>query len=539
MPGPYSFDTTISAGDTGMIAWGEAVGEAFNEATDAATPSVIMLRDANGNAKTADPTDPAHVATKGYVDTAVSERSLYVGAFGTLGSSDDSETIIAALTSANGRTVIFPQGATLTTNDVALTAISDVVIDGNGTTLAMNATGSESAGIHFTGDIHNVTVRNLLVTGSANTADSHKGVSAHSGIVIDNLKIVDCVFEDMINGIGLNADGSGSASGVEIAGNRVHNMVGSDSGFGYGIQVAFSGNTPNGVMIHNNVISSCQRHGIYVAKCTGAVVFGNMIQNHRDVAHDGTVRCAINVMRSSQVSVIGNNIQNGYGGALNLGAIETGDHSELYTVVGNTFTNAMDAAPLVNVGSTTPSTDGIPVGIVFSGNVVRSNTGLASLMRVNSGKEITITGNTFQLLNAGTADGLQFYGSEETSNLYTDNINVANNLFDLDVTNGASKRCVRFASGHETDTSTYWFSRNRRVGGSAMFIVSAALTNPNVSVSDQANDTLTSWVAPSNMLYGVAGTVAPSAGGAGALPATPLGYLTVNVNGSSRKIAYY
>lgn len=34
-------------------------------------------------------------------------------------------------------------------------------------------------------------------------------------------------------------------------------------------------------------------------------------------------------------------------------------------------------------------------------------------------------------------------------------------------------------------------------------------------------------------------TSAPSAGGAGALPATPAGYVTVSINGVSRKLAYY
>lgn len=34
-------------------------------------------------------------------------------------------------------------------------------------------------------------------------------------------------------------------------------------------------------------------------------------------------------------------------------------------------------------------------------------------------------------------------------------------------------------------------------------------------------------------------TTAPSAGGAGALPATPLGYMTIRVNGTDRKVAYY
>jgi hypothetical protein len=35
------------------------------------------------------------------------------------------------------------------------------------------------------------------------------------------------------------------------------------------------------------------------------------------------------------------------------------------------------------------------------------------------------------------------------------------------------------------------------------------------------------------------GTTAPSAGGAGALPATPTGYMTVKINGTDRKVAYY
>lgn len=35
------------------------------------------------------------------------------------------------------------------------------------------------------------------------------------------------------------------------------------------------------------------------------------------------------------------------------------------------------------------------------------------------------------------------------------------------------------------------------------------------------------------------GTTAPAAGGAGALPATPLGYVTVSINGTNRQIPYY
>ena len=42
----------------------------LTDATDAATASKLVKRDANGNAKVATPTDAAHIATKGYVDAA-------------------------------------------------------------------------------------------------------------------------------------------------------------------------------------------------------------------------------------------------------------------------------------------------------------------------------------------------------------------------------------------------------------------------------------------------------------------------------------
>jgi hypothetical protein len=45
--------------------------------------------------------------------------------------------------------------------------------------------------------------------------------------------------------------------------------------------------------------------------------------------------------------------------------------------------------------------------------------------------------------------------------------------------------------------------------------------------------------APLTLTGQTTGTTAPAAGGAGALPATPAGYLTVTVNGVARKVPYY
>lgn len=61
-----------------------------HSATALATPSRIALRDANGRSKFADPSDPADVATKGYVDGSAIPKSL-IDAAGDLliGSADD------------------------------------------------------------------------------------------------------------------------------------------------------------------------------------------------------------------------------------------------------------------------------------------------------------------------------------------------------------------------------------------------------------------------------------------------------------------
>jgi len=47
-----------------------AMWQMLTDATSDATASKLVKRDANGNAKVADPTDNAHIATKGYVDAA-------------------------------------------------------------------------------------------------------------------------------------------------------------------------------------------------------------------------------------------------------------------------------------------------------------------------------------------------------------------------------------------------------------------------------------------------------------------------------------
>lgn len=61
-----------------------------------------------------------------------------------------------------------------------------------------------------------------------------------------------------------------------------------------------------------------------------------------------------------------------------------------------------------------------------------------------------------------------------------------------------------------------------------------------ITISGNLNGPATIGIGPALLLTGqTVTTTTPAAGGAGALPVTPAGYLTILVNGVSRVVAFY
>jgi hypothetical protein len=256
----------------------------------------------------------------------------------------------------------------------------------------------------------------------------------------------------------------------------------------------------------------------------------------------GTIMPAINVSRCGDVSVVGNTVQKYAGGALYLGGPGTdGSIAGPYTVAANTFSEPQDGASSIVVGQLDPATDGIPAGVLITGNTITSSTA-RNLITVYNGKNVDITGNLLQVRGAGAMTAITFSGSGVTGNDYMDAISVEHNLFDLDAANTASKAAMRFGPGHEVDTTNYWFTGNRLIAGAVMFALSASCTNPNISMMQQAQSGFSYTGGATSLALDMAGpttTTAPAAGAGGALPATPAGYFTVKINGTARKVAYY
>lgn len=116
----------------------------LNDATDAATASKLAKRDGNGNLKVAEPTDPAHAATKAYVDAARSgldvKQSVRAATTGPLTIATDLEagdTLDTTVTLVAGDRVLVKNQSTASENGI-------YVVQASGA--AVRATDFDSAG---------------------------------------------------------------------------------------------------------------------------------------------------------------------------------------------------------------------------------------------------------------------------------------------------------------------------------------------------------------------------------------------------------
>jgi len=97
-------------------------------ATDAATASTVMKRDANGNAKAATPTDPAHVAIKSYVDglpRVLAWAYLTIGAVGAVTVTAGSN-VASASWATNVLSIVFTSNLSTTTYATQITRLGNV-----------------------------------------------------------------------------------------------------------------------------------------------------------------------------------------------------------------------------------------------------------------------------------------------------------------------------------------------------------------------------------------------------------------------------
>ena len=111
---------TDSAGLLSSTFW-----NTINDATADNTASKLVKRDANGNIKISDPTDPAHAATKGYVDAArsgldvkQSVRAATTGPINIATDLEDGDVLDTTVTLATGNRVLVKNQSTASENGI-------------------------------------------------------------------------------------------------------------------------------------------------------------------------------------------------------------------------------------------------------------------------------------------------------------------------------------------------------------------------------------------------------------------------------------
>lgn len=131
--------TTSEAGLLSAAFW-----NALTDATDAATASKLVKRDGNGNIKVATPTDAAHAATKGYVDSArqgldvkQSVRAATTGPVTLATDLEAGDTLDTTVTLVAGNRILVKDQATASQNGIYVVQATGAPVratDANGTT---------------------------------------------------------------------------------------------------------------------------------------------------------------------------------------------------------------------------------------------------------------------------------------------------------------------------------------------------------------------------------------------------------------------
>jgi hypothetical protein len=388
---------------------------------------------------------------------------------------------VAGITLDLGRATINSSAA----NCIVVSA-SNVKIRGG--TLNMLATGAAQFGVNPSGTVANLAVEGMTIAGTGATADAQTGFGNNSGQTLSGLRILNNVVTNMSVGISLNANLSGSITDALVQGNRVTGSVGTSSGQGYGIHHANGSGNPSQVRIVGNYMENNQRHDIYQAAGSGVSIIANHTNHHRTGVCGGVDRPSISVGRSSDVIVADNIVEDTCDAAFDVFTDSAGTTADNVRFVNNIVRNWKNF-PAMQIGDPAPSTNGFPTNIVVSGNhfytdlTVTGGSGAAtaSAIYLYSGKRITISDNSFHMINSSSTSYIvDIIGQSETAGttLYNDDVRfVGNQAFG----SGTGNTMFRLESAACGSNTRYDFWDNR-INTTTVFNLAASQTNPNIYV---------------------------------------------------------
>lgn len=407
------------------------------------------------------------------------------------GNTDDTAALQKAIDTAVARhaTLEFPPGpggGCYASGSLTIKNADHVTLRGTGGVLCWKG-GKEGApriGLGYAGDLTNVTIEGLEITGAGPDVMFHSGIAGPSGSNLKNIVIQRNYIHDVSLGISLNADEGGTLDGFLIAENKVENVVGWLSGYGYGIHDANGSGKPSNGKIVGNTLIGCQRNTIYQAKGSGVVIANNVILDHgRGRPRQNFPLTGIQVARGSDILVINNRIEGAQDGSLEIGT----DHQiPIFniTVINNRFLSPKGALPAVTVGSARPDLEGTTTDVKFIGNLFIEDGVKVTPIEILSGKRITFAGNSVQIRNAPAyVPAIAVHPASESAGTatYSDQLVFTNN--EIDVGSAPGGAGFEISPGAAASGITMHFSGNQVAAREGDFHMPPSISNRNLMMN--------------------------------------------------------
>lgn len=233
---------------------------------------------------------------------------------------DDTTLFSDLVTQIGPGTLIFSRGSELRANIALLQNVSNLTLEGQGALFTLLGTSPDisPSGFRLGGNVTGLKIRGFRVAGDPTNAlaNRHGGLWCPSGTIIDGLEVSDFRITDVMNGISVNTNSSGSQKNIHIFNGVIDRVRGTASGQGYGLHRAdISTDVDDVIHAHHLLIKNCERHALYQARGAGFNYHDITIVNHRTAVATGTYLPAINVVRSTRgrlANIKGFNIYDGF-----------------------------------------------------------------------------------------------------------------------------------------------------------------------------------------------------------------------------------
>jgi len=499
----------------------------------------------------------------------IANAAAYVNDFGAKGdgATDDAAAIQAAINSG-ARQVVFGEGGIyVIKSQVTLASNQDLI--GNGATVRVDSASTINAAFYGV-DIQTSNYINLRLNCNSKTISGFRlyaDTLGCNGVMWDSCRISGTAVDATLFYGGIEISSLGGAGGTQNSDIKVVNCNFGPTGT-HGCLIAYT----DGVLFSGNRMATATNHGMEAVGCRDVIITDNTALN--------CVLSGVGVGSSTRNFTIANNQIKNCGGD---GSITCEFNSIFGVIANNTIYDANTAGINISFGGSTPAPFNKVQGIVCENNVIRSKAGNSigvnfySSTGAGLGSGVIISNNYIDGFNVGITyayanDGqianniivnLVGGGSAVIKATLVDSVDIVNNSCNSDTSDHAyqiltfagahSARCNvvgNYASQVGTATkalvyiegpNTFQVSGNGT--GSALNYV---LTNSTAAiiVSDNFGNIAAAAYAGTGTYQSQIGSSTAStvgaAGAASALPATPLGYVVVEVVGvGSAKIPYY